>query len=221
MLKTAVTTETSVENRFLHLYKMVQERETFLNDDAKIVQYSAILRFFMKFLQHNETYTPNVSSVLFWTYVKLGDIYYEGGLQNQDNTRYFLAAEYYNQALTYARTTEEKNRVLLALKDVYYYVNDEDALVKVEETWAENHDFDGKFAAYMLLAENAELPQVKARFLEKALDGVMGQDENFYAKYQDTLNISSQLLAIYELQGEKEKATRIKRLRESTLKLLN
>ena len=60
MLKTAVTTETSVENRFLHLYKMVQERETFLNDDAKIVQYSAILRFFMKFLQHNETYTPNV-----------------------------------------------------------------------------------------------------------------------------------------------------------------
>ncbi len=221
MLKTAVTTETSAENRFLHLYKMVQERENFLNNDAKIVQYSAILRFFMKFLQHNDTYAPNVSSVLFWTYVKLGDIYYEDGLQNQDNARYFLAAEYYNQALAYARSTEEKNRVLLALKDVYYYVNDEDALVKVEETWAENHNSDEKFAAYMLLAENAELPQIKAKFLEKALDGVMGQDGNFYAKYQDTLNISSQLLAIYELQGERDKASRIKRLRESTLKLLN
>ena len=220
-MKTAVTTETSAENRFLHLYKMVQERENFLYYDANFVQYSAILRFFMKFLQHNDTYAPNVSSVLFWTYVKLGDIYYEDGLQNQDNARYFLAAEYYNQALAYARSTEEKNRVLLALKDVYYYVNDEDALVKVEETWAENHNSDEKFAAYMLLAENAELPQIKAKFLEKALDGVMGQDGNFYAKYQDTLNISSQLLAIYELQGERDKASRIKRLRESTLKLLN
>lgn len=221
MLKTAVTSETSAENRFLHLYKMVQEREVFLNDDAKIMQYSAILRFFMKFLQQNETYTPNVSSVLFWTYVKLGNIYYEGGLQNQDNTRYFLAAEYYNQALGYARTKEEKNRVLLALKDVYYYVDDKNALIKVEETWAENHNKEGRFAAYMLLAENAELPLVKAKFLEKALDEVMAQDENFYAKYQDTLDICSQLSAIYELQGEKEKAIRIKKLRESTLKLLN
>lgn len=221
MLKAAVKGQNSAENRFLHLYKMVQEREGFLNADAKIVQYSAILRFFMKFLQQNETYTPTVSSVLFWTYVKLGDIYYDGGLQNQDNTRYFLAAEYYNQALSYAQTAEEKNRVLLALKDVYYYINDEEALIKVEETWAENHNKEGKFAAYMLLAENAELPMVKAKFLEKALDEVMGQDGNFYAKYQDTLNICSQLSAIYELQGEREKAIRIKKLRESTLKLLN
>ncbi|MCM1322602.1 MAG: hypothetical protein NC218_00255 [Acetobacter sp.] len=221
MLKTAVTSENSAENRFLHLYKMVQERENFLNTDAKVVQYSAILRFFMKFLQQNETYTSNVSSVLFWTYVKLGDIYYDDGLQNQDNTRYFLAVEYYNQALSYARTPEDKSRVLLALKDIYYYVNDEDALIRVEETWAENHNKEEKFAAYMLLAGNAESPLVKARFLEKALDEVMGQDENFYAKYQDTLNICSQLLAIYELQGEKEKAIRIKKLRENTLKLLN
>ena len=121
MLKTAVTTEISAEDRFLHLYKMVQEREVFLSDEAKIVQYSAILRYFTKFLQHNDKYVPSVLSVLFWTYVKLGDIYYDGGLQTQDNTRYFLAAEYYNQALAYARTIEEKNRVLLALKDIYYY----------------------------------------------------------------------------------------------------
>lgn len=221
MLKTAVTGKHNAENRFLHLYKMVQERESFLSDDAKIMQYSAILRFFMKFLQQNDIHTPSVNSVLFWTYVKLGDIYYEGGLQNQDNTRYFLAAEYYNQALGYARTPEEKSRVLLALKDVYYYVNDENALVKVEETWAENHSKEGKFAAYMLLAENAEQPLMKANFLEKALDEVMGQNENFYAKYQDTLNICSQLSAIYELQGERKKAARIKKLRESTLKLLN
>lgn len=221
MLKTAVTNGTSAENRFLHLYKMVQEREVFLNDDAKIMQYSAVLRFFMKFLQQNETYTPIVSSVLFGTYTKLGDIYYEGGLQHQDNTRYFLAAEYYNQALSYARTIGEKNRVLLALKDIYYYVNDEMALVKVAETWAENQHKKEKFAAYMLLAQNAELPLMKVKFLESALDEVMAQDKSFYAKYQDTLDVCSQLAAIYELQGEKDKAIRVKKLRESTLKLLN
>ena len=73
----------------------------------------------------------------------------------------------------------------------------------------------------MLLAQNAETPQVKAQFLEKALNEVMGQDESLYAKYQDTLYICSQLAAIYELQGEKEKALRVKKLRKSTLKLLN
>ncbi len=221
MPKLAITGESSAENRLLYLYKMVQERESFLNDDAKIVQYSAILRFFMKFLQGSDSYTPNVLRVLFWTNVKLGDIYYDDGLQNQDNARYFLAATYYNQALSYAQSEEEKNRVLLALKDVYYYVNDEDSLIKVEETWAENHNQEGKFSAYMLLAENEVVPLIKARFLERALDAVMMQDESFYAKYQDTLNICSQLLAIYELQGEKEKAIRVKKLRESTLKLLN
>ena len=26
------------------------------------------------------------------------------------------------------------------LKDLYYYLGDEDALVKIEKTWAENHE---------------------------------------------------------------------------------
>ncbi len=221
MLKTAVTKEDNAESRFMRLYKMVQERERHLSNEAKVAQYSAILRYFMKFLQQNEGYTANVAAILYWTYVKLGDIYYEDALQNQDNSKYFLAAEYYNQSLAYAHSAEEKNRVLLALKDIYYYLNDEEAFLKVEETWAENHDKEDKFSAYMLLAQNAGTPQIKARFLEKALDEVMNQDESFYTKYQNTLYICSQLAAIYELQGEKEKALRIKKLRESTLKLLN
>ena len=105
-----------------------------------MVQYSALLRYFMKFLQQKEEYTANVAAILYWTYTKLGDIYYEDALQNQDNSKYFLAAEYYNQSLAYARSAEEKSRVLLVLKDIYYYLNDEDAYVRVEETWAENHD---------------------------------------------------------------------------------
>ena len=221
MLKPAGTKTDNAESRFLHLYKIVQEREKYLSKEALVVQYSALLRYFMKFLQQKEEYTANVAAILYWTYTKLGDIYYEDALQNQDNSKYFLAAEYYNQSLAYARSAEEKSRVLLALKDIYYYLNDEDAYVRVEETWAENHDKEDKFAAYMLLAQNAETPQVKAQFLEKALNEVMGQDESFYAKYQDTLYICSQLAAIYELQGEKEKALRVKKLRESTLKLLN
>lgn len=213
--------ENTQENRFLHLYKMVQEREKFLGTDAKITQYNALLRYFMKFLQIQEKQSPQVLAILYQTYIKLGDIYYEEALQTQDNSRYFLASEYYNQALVYARGFEETSRVLLALKDVYYYLNDDVAFIKVEESWAENHKNEDKFAAYVLLAQNAEQPVVKANFLEKALDVVMSQNESFYTKYQDTLNICSQLTAIYELLNEKDKAARIKKLRENTLKLLN
>lgn len=209
------------ENKFFNLYKIVQERESFLSNDAKIVQYNAILNFYMKFLQQNESISPSIMTVLFWIYVKLGDIYYEEALQSQDNSKYFLAVGYYNQSLLYTRYPEERNRVLLALKDIYYYIGDEDALVKVEESWAENHNEKDKFAAYMLLAKTAEVPQIKVLFLEKALDEVMRQDESFYTKYQDTLNVCSQLIAIYELLGDNDKVKRVRDLRERTLKLLN
>ena len=209
------------ENKFFNLYKIVQERESFLSNDAKIVQYNVILNFYMKFLQSNERVSPSIMTVLFWIYVKLGDIYYEEALQSQDNSKYFLAVGYYNQSLLYTRYPEERNRVLLALKDIYYYIGDEDALVKVEESWAENHNEKDKFAAYMLLAKTAEVPQIKVLFLEKALDEVMRQDESFYTKYQDTLNVCSQLIAIYELLGDNDKVKRVRDLRERTLKLLN
>lgn len=210
-----------LEGRFFRLYKVVQERDKYLSNEAKIVQYSAVIRFFMKFLQDKEDVSVNVKAILFWTYTKLGDIYYEEALQNQDNSKYFLAVEYYNQSLMYALNTEDKNRILFVLKEIYYYLGDENALIKIEETWAENHEKEDKFSAYMLLAKNAEVPQVKVLFLEKALVEVMEQDESFYTKYQDTLNVCSQLVALYELLGDKEQAKRVKKMRDTTMKLLN
>lgn len=209
------------EKKFLQLYKVVTEREKFLNNEARIMQYSAVLRYFTKFLQGREEYTSDIAEVLYQVYAKLGDIYYEEALQNQDNSKYFLATEYFNQALTYAGNMAEKNYVLLILKDLYFYLNDEDAYVRVEDMWADSHNKEDKFAAYMLLAQNADVSHIKAQFLEKALDEVMAQKESVYEKYQDTLYICSQLAAIYEIQGEKDKAVRVKKLRENTLKLLN
>ena len=216
-----IDVQSGFENNFLQLYKTVQEREKFLSDEAKIVQYMGVLRYFIKFLQQKDDFSQNIKDILFVTNVKIGDVYYKEAVKTQDNSRYFLASEYYNQALAYASKQEDKNRVLLVLKDIYYYLNDEDALIKVEEAWAENHQLEDKFFAYMFLAQNSDDPRFKANFLEKALDEVMKQDSGFYAKYQDTLNICSQLLAIYELLGEKEKVIRIKKLRENTLRLLN
>ena len=211
----------NAEQHFLHLYRIVRERESFLSNEAKIVQYSAVLRYFMKFLQMREPYSQEICSVLYWIDIKLGAIYCEEALQTQDKTRYFLAAEYYNQALLYARQIEEQNRVLWALKDIYYYLDDEDSLVKLEKTWAENHDIIDKFSIYVRLAQNTENPYIKVEFLTKALDFVTYQDKNFYAKYQDTLDVCSRLTVLYELLGEKNKATRVNKLREKTLNLLN
>lgn len=209
------------EKRFLYLYKMVKEREPFLNNQAKIVQYGAVLRYFTKFLEVKDCNSVVIFMILCHIDLKLGDIYYEEGLQNQDNSRYFLAARYYNQALLYATNDEDKRRSLWSLREIYYYLGDEDALLQIERSWAEHHSKKDKFAAYMLLSQSAESPQVKAYFLAKALDMVMEQNESFYAKYQDTLYICSQLIALYELLGDKEKARRIKKLRMNTLKLLN
>ena len=175
----------------------------------------------MKFLNQSEAQSVRVSVVLYRVFMKLGDIYYKDGLQNQDNTRYFLAAEYYNQALQFARQTEDRRRTLLVLKDVYYYLGDDDALIAVEQTWAENHEEKDKFAAYVLLAQNSDKPYVKANFLARALETVMAQDESFYTKYQDTLHVCSQLSVLYELLGDGEKAKQIKKLRENALKLLH
>lgn len=221
MVKSLTTKKDNLEKRFLHLYKVVQEREKYLNHDALIVQYSTLLRFFVKFLQSEDRYNYNVELVLFFIYSKLGAIYYSDALTERDNSKCFLAAEYYNQALTFARNVDDKTRILLALKDIYYYLNDEDAYVRVEETWAESHEFKDKYQAYVILAQNADAPHVKVKFLEKALALAMQQRESFYESYQDTLFICSHLLAAYELLGEREKALRMKKLREKTLKLLN
>lgn len=209
------------EKQFLNLYKMVREREKALTNDAKIVQYGAVLRYFMKFLQGRYKYSPAIWSILYRIDIKLGDIYYEEALQNQDNSRYFLAAEYYTQALSFAHQAEEKQHVLLALKDVYYYLNDEEALVQVQKTWAESHDKKDRYTAFMLLAQNTDKTKIKAMFLSLALNEVMEQEESFYDKYQDTLDVCSQLAVLYELLGEKEKAVYVKNLRQNTLKLLN
>ena len=64
MLKPAVTKTDNAESRFLHLYKIVQEREKYLSKEALVVQYSALLRYFMKFLQQKEEYTANVAAIL-------------------------------------------------------------------------------------------------------------------------------------------------------------
>jgi len=210
-----------VEKQFLNLYKVVREREHSLSNEAKIVQYGSVLRYFMKFLQNSSKYSPAVFTILYRIDVKLGDIYYEEALQNQDNSRYFLAAEYYTQALSFAKQKGEKQYVLSALRDVYYYLKDEEALVEVEKTWAENHDKKDRYTAFVLLAQNTEDAKTKAMFLSLALNEVMEQEESFYDKYQDTLDVCSQLVVLYELLGEKEKAVYVKNLRQNTLKLLN
>lgn len=221
MLKTVVEKRHDIENRFFNLYRIVHERERYLTDEAKVVQYSAVLRYFTKFLEPNEEYSARILIVLYHVFMKLGDIYCKDGLQNQDNTRYFLAAEYYNQALQFAYRAEDRRHALSVLKDVYYYLGDEEALVAVEQTWAENHEEQDKFAAYVLLAQNSDKPYIKVNFLAKALETVMAQNENFYTKYQDTLHLCSQLSVLYELLGDGENAKQVKKLREKTLKLLN
>lgn len=211
----------SAEKHFLHLYRVVRERDSYLSNEAKIMQYSAVLRYFVKFLQLKEPYSETIRSVVYRIDLRLGDIYCDEATYGENNGRYFLAAEYYNQALLYARLPEEKNRVLQALKNIYHYLDDEDALVKLEQARAENYEPEDKFSVYIGLAQNTENPYVKAEFLAKALDFVTYQDKNFYAKYQDTLDVCSRLTVLYELIGEKNKATRVNGLREKTLKLLN
>jgi len=219
MMKNASVQKT--ENRLFNLYRTVCERENSLSNEAKIVQYGAVLRYLMTFIEQNGGVTYKIYPLIYKIDLKLGDIYYDEGLQNQDNGRYFLAAQYYNQALTYAVNSMQQSRVLSALRDIYYYLDDEEALFHIESAWAVSRENKDKCAAFLLLARNTLQPKFKISFLEGALDAVAGGADNFYEKYQNTLHICSQLIALYELTGEKEKAYKINRMREETLKLLN
>ena len=211
----------NTENKFVDLYKMVQERESFLNNDAKILQYGVVLEYFYKFLDKGGRLSDNVLAVLFWCYIKIGDVFYDEGVYKQDNNKFFMAVDYYNQALKYAKSNEEKNRILLMLREVYSYLNDKDAMLKIEENWVENQDTRDRFSAYMSLASSTDNLKDKAMLLEKALNEVTKQEMSFYNKYQDTLNVCSQLIALYELLNEESKLQRIKTLQKNTLNLLN
>ena len=146
----------------------------------------------------------------------------EAGVNNDsENNKLFLAVDYYNQALKFAQSETEKNRILDMLKNVYSFLDDKEALIKVEESWAENQDARDRFSAYMLLAKEADNPKDKAMLLEKALNEVTKQEMSFYNKFQDTLNVCSQLIVLYELLKEKDKLQKIRKLQEDTLKLLN
>ena len=209
------------ETQFINLYKMVLERENFLTNDAKILQYNAVLEYFFKFLEKSNVVSNSVLNVLFGCYMKMGDVFYNEGIQLLENNKLFLAVDYYNQALKFAQSETEKNRILDMLKNVYSFLDDKEALIKVEESWAENQDARDRFSAYMLLAKEADNPKDKAMLLEKALNEVTKQEMSFYNKFQDTLNVCSQLIVLYELLKEKDKLQKIRKLQEDTLKLLN
>ena len=221
MLKEKNLSGLDEEKKFFGLYKVVLEREKFLSESALILQYNAVLEYFFKFLYNSKNTSNKAKTVIYWCYVKLGDIFYEKGLQNQDNNKYFVAVDYYNQALIYANNFDEKNRILLRLKDIYYYLDDKDALLKVGEALIENLDKRDRFSAYIMLAQNTDSSKFKAMLLEKALNEVTKQEMSFYNKYQDTLNVCSQLIVLYELLGENDKLQRIRDLQNNTLKLLN
>ena len=209
------------EKKFFGLYKVVLEREKFLSESALILQYNTVLEYFFKFLYNSQNVSGKAKTIIYWCYVRLGDIFYEKGLQTQDNNKYFIAVDYYNQALIYANNFDEKNRILLRLKDIYYYLDDKDALLKVGEALIENLDKRDRFSAYIMLAQNTDSSKFKAMLLEKALNEVTKQEMSFYNKYQDTLNVCSQLIVLYELLGENDKLQRIRDLQNNTLKLLN
>ncbi len=207
--------------KFMQLYNIMVEREKYLDDEAKVAQYASILRFYMKYLQAHDNNGHEVGLILYWIYVKLGDIYNAEAFDSNDIAKFYLSLEYYNLSLPYAPNKEERKNVLLSLKDIYYKLDDKEAYHKVEEMWVENHNKENKFEAYMILAQNAQTPDIKAKFLEKSLDEVMSKKDEFINKYQDTLYVCGQLIAIYEIMNENEKVIRIKKLRDNTLSLLN
>ena len=51
MSEKSVTKSDNAEKHFFNLYKIVSEREAYLSNEAKVVQYTAVLRYFTKFLQ--------------------------------------------------------------------------------------------------------------------------------------------------------------------------
>lgn len=206
----------------LKVYKAAYEKAKYINDfDEKILAFNEVINYCAASKLCVEDDSTKRNQVLFWTYNNIGDIFVEKNTKELNDENYVYALQYYNNALEFLNSNENKKAVLEKIAFIYTELQDEDARIKTLEQIAMVEDDNMKRQAFVELANGTDNLNLQAKYLENALNYITYENISVLEKCKNTLDICARLLDIYEYTNAKADYERIKTLQKNTLALLN
>lgn len=210
------------DSDLLKVYRAAFERAKYLKDiDDKLLAYNEVISYCANAKQCVSDDTIKRNQILFWTYSNIGDIFLERNAQAPQADNYFYAVQYYQNALEFSKTEQDKHITLEKLAHVYGELQDAANRRKTIEQIALCQDAPFKRQAFVNLADTTDDLRLQAKYLEYALNFITEENISTLEKYQNTLSICARLLDIYAASKNKKNYDRVKELQKATLALLN
>ena len=210
------------ESDLLKKYREASERAKYLADiDDKLLTYNEVINFCADSKKCAKTDTVKRNQILFWTYNQLGDLFLQKNNGDLMQNRYTYSLQYFQNALSFARTDEEEREVLKKMLDVYKTLDDEYNYKKTYEALALVSDDAFRRQAFLALAKSATDLYQEAYYLEKALNHINKENITLLEKCKNNLDICARLLEIYQTLGNYKDEARIREIKEQANMILN
>jgi len=210
------------DSDLLKVYKRADEAAKYFSEvDDKLFSYHNVLDFCASSKKCIQDESTKKKQILFWTYNNIGNLFLQKNSYSFDFQNMTHAIEAYQNALIFSNTSENQTEILRKIRDIYHALEDEDGYFKTSSKLADLVDDTLKMQIFLNLANVARSKTEEAYFLEKALSFVSKEDVSFLTKCQNTLNLCSKLLDIYESTGKRLDVVRIKSIQEKTQNQIN
>lgn len=204
------------------MYRTAYEKVKYLKDiDDKLLAYNEVINYCANSKQCKTDDSIKRNQILFWTYNNIGDMFIERNSDLPTADNYIYAVQYYQNALEFSKTSNDKHNILEKIAHVYGELQDERGWRRAVEQIALMADDNMKRQAFVELAQGTDDIKLQAKYLENALNFVTEENVSVLEKCKNTLNICSNLLEIYQHTKNKKAYERIKTLQKNTLELLD
>jgi len=209
-------------NDLMKMYRMAYEKAKYLPDiDDKLLAFNEVINYCAnsKLCLADDSIKRN--QILFWTYNNIGDMFLERNNHEPHADNYIYAVQYFQNALEFGKTSEDKQQTLEKMAHVYGELQDEDGWQRTMEQIALSREDAMKRQSFVALAHETDDVRLQAKYLEYALNFVTKENVSVLEKCRNTLDICARLLDIYSFTRDYKSHERIKNLQKSTLELLN
>lgn len=207
----------------LKIYRMAYEKAKYVKDfDEKILAFNDVINYCADSKLCVEDDSKKRNQVLFWTYNNIGDVFVEKNTKELNDENYFYALQYYNNALEFLSSDENKKSVLEKIAFIYGELQDDMSRQKTLEQIVMVEPDSMKRQAFVELAKVTDDVKLQAKYLENALNYVTYENVSVLEKCKNTLDICAWLLEIYEhIPKSNSDYERIKTLQKNTISLLD
>lgn len=209
------------ESDLLKSYREADARARYLYDtDEKLVSYRQVLDLCANSKQCQKSRGVKKHQILFWTYLRIGDLFLQKNLDEYSKENLLNALKAYENALECAKGRNEQIEILTKIRDIYRHLEDKTAALDTTLQMAELVDDALKIEIFLNLADEATHKSEEAYFLEQALKYVTQEKIILLQKCEKTLIICAKLLEIYEKAGLKADMARIKSVETKTHEMM-